>query len=89
MNEENLISRRQKGAMASHLYGPISEYFEIQRKETLSNLMVKYRQGELEHVGLVSGIAVLCVLEDIENKIKQDINRGERAAKEIIENADK
>lgn len=80
---ERLLEARNRGGIAAALLDHLTPYISETKATILSSLMVKYRQGEADFTGLLSGVAALCALEDLENNFKQDIARGEKASKEI------
>jgi hypothetical protein len=81
--DEKLVEKRNKGRLAGVLSDAMQPYFDTEKKKTLQDLMGKFRLGKLDHIEMTSRVAVLCAIEDMENRLNQEINRGEKAAEEL------
>lgn len=77
--DEKSIEIRNKAQIATVLADQMIPYWEQQKKTIITDLMVEYRQGKLDYNSLLAKVASLCTIDDLENKLKQDIKRGSKA----------
>lgn len=75
MNEKEMGIVAAAG-VAHALLVQLDPIMQRQRDSIISEMMNVYRSGKLDGQLLVSHVAQLCVLEDLSNSLKGQINKG-------------
>ena len=82
---DKTLSVINNGKMAEIAYQHFHSYVEAQKADVLSSLKNSYRNGNNDSVLLASGIACLCMLDDLENKIVKKIKQGRTENKGVFD----
>lgn len=77
------LSQVGEGKAARLVMSHMQSDLEYQRHAIVSRLKAMHRSGEATEAKLLAGIAELCTLDDLENRLNQKIRRGDNASKEI------
>jgi hypothetical protein len=78
-NIKTLNDGRMSSVVMDHIGSLIFEF----KQKKLAELSQSFRMGKIDQATLVSSVAGLCALEDLENEMKRRITRSEKASNEL------
>lgn len=81
---EEMIADRNAGKMGEIVLQSLTVELDQMREATLNKIRTLYRSGEATHSDLLSCAAELVSLDDLENRLKAKVRRGQSAAKEML-----
>jgi hypothetical protein len=76
---EQVLTAINLGRTADLVFRHIKDVLDVQTNQTLVKMKSDFRAGKIDQVAIQCRLAELCVLEDLENRLKQQIAQGERA----------
>lgn len=77
------LEQANQGRVATLVSNHLKPYLDQHRKHVIDELKTDFRSGKSDHLSLLTKVSSLCVLDDLENRLKQHINRGETVSKEL------
>lgn len=79
--DEKILSQMNLGRTASVVYSHMRPVFDEIRSSSVAVLKQDYKAGKFDAIRAQCVIAELCVLDALENKLKQQSALGDRAAR--------
>lgn len=76
---EQILTRINTGQTANIVYSHTKVMFDKKVHDILSKMKFDYRAGKFDANTVQSEIATLCALEDIQNMLRSQIDRGTKA----------
>lgn len=83
MSQESLLGAVNTGKTAHYVLQHLGPDLERQKEVILGKMKAMFRDGTWSEVKLLASVAELCTLEDIENRLKARITRGQNASSEL------
>lgn len=85
---EKVLTTINTARTADLVFRHMKEVLDSQRSLVLSKLKGDFRAGNSDQVAFQCRIAELCVLDDLENKLRSQIAAGDRAIVQTQGNGD-
>ena len=79
IDQEKVLSDMNQGRAAHHTFEALSPVLDEVRIGAVAKLKNMYRAGDATEMKLLACVAELCTIDDIENRFKAKIAKGNRA----------
>lgn len=73
----------RRGQTAQLILDNIAPYMKLQREKVLAKMKIYFGEGRSDTTFLLTGLAQLVALDDLEQELKYERNKGLRSAKEM------
>lgn len=87
MNTDKKLQLIESGKMSDTLLNVFGDKIRETSLEHLARLKSNYKSGKSDQATLSSGVAAICALDDLLEKLTKDVRTGNKVSREIREDA--